>query len=52
LEEHLAAIERDLIRRALLKAKRNKTLAAKLLGIPRPVLYRRMEALEMSDDDL
>ena len=50
LEEHLAAIERDLIRRALLKAKRNKTLAAKLLGIPRPVLYRRMEALEMSDD--
>lgn len=52
LEEHLAAIERDLIRRALLKAKRNKTLAAKLLSIPRPVLYRRMEALEMSDDDL
>jgi len=52
LEEHLAAIERDLIRRALLKAKRNKTLAAKLLGIPRPVLYRRMEALEMRDDEL
>ena len=52
LEEHLAAIERDLIRRALLKAKRNKTLAAKLLGIPRPVLYRRMEALDMSDDDV
>lgn len=52
LDEHLAAIERDLIRRALIKAKRNKTLAAKLLGIPRPVLYRRMESLEMQDDDL
>lgn len=52
LDEHLAAIERDLIRRALIKAKRNKTLAAKLLGIPRPVLYRRMESLEMRDDDL
>ena len=52
LEAHLAAIERDLIRRAILKAKRNKTLAAKLLGIPRPVLYRRMESLEMRDDDL
>lgn len=50
LEEHLAAIERDLIRRALTKAKRNKTLAAKLLGIPRPVLYRRMEALNLSDE--
>lgn len=50
LEEHLASIERDLIRRALLKAKRNKTLAAKLLGIPRPVLYRRMGALEISDE--
>lgn len=52
LDEHLAAIERDLIRRALIKAKRNKTLAAKILGIPRPVLYRRMESLEMRDDDL
>lgn len=51
LEEHLAAIERDLIRRALKKAKRNKTLAAKLLSIPRPVLYRRMEALGMADDE-
>lgn len=50
LEEHLAAIESDLIRRALVKAKRNKTLAAKLLGIPRPVLYRRMEVLKISDE--
>ncbi len=51
LEEHLAAIERELIRRALKKAKRNKTLAAKLLNIQRPVLYRRMEALGISDDE-
>lgn len=50
LEEHLATIERDLIRRALAKAKRNKTLAAKLLGIPRPVLYRRMEVLKISEE--
>lgn len=52
LEAHLASIERDLIRRAILKAKRNKTLAAKLLGIPRPVLYRRMESLEMRDEEI
>jgi DNA-binding NtrC family response regulator len=51
LEDHLADIERDIIRRALKKAKRNKTLAAKLLSIPRPVLYRRIEALGMSDED-
>lgn len=51
LEEHLAGIERDLIRRALKKAKRNKTVAAKLLSIQRPVLYRRMEALGMTDDE-
>ena len=50
LDEHLASIERDLIRRALIKAKRNKTLAAKLLGIPRPVLYRRMEVLKIGDE--
>lgn len=50
LEEHLATIERDLIRRALVKAKRNKTLAAKLLGITRPVLYRRMEVLKIGDE--
>ena len=50
LDEHLATIERDVIRRALIKAKRNKTLAAKLLGIPRPVLYRRMEVLKIGDE--
>ncbi len=51
LEEHLAGIERELIQRALKKAKRNKTLAAKLLRIQRPVLYRRMEVLGITDED-
>ena len=49
LEAHLASVERDLIDRALAQAKQNKTLAAKLLGIPRTVLYRRLEALGYSD---
>lgn len=49
LEEHLASVERELIERALTKAKQNKTLAAKLLGMPRPVLYRRMQALGLID---
>jgi DNA-binding NtrC family response regulator len=51
LEGHLADIERDLIRRALKKAKRNKTLAAKLLHINRQSLLRRITALEMGDAD-
>ncbi len=49
LEAHMAAVERDLINRALIQAKQNKTLAAKLLGIARPVLYRRMDALGLSN---
>lgn len=49
LVEHLEQIERTLIERALVKAKQNKTLAAKLLHMPRPVLYRRMQALGMLD---
>lgn len=51
LESHMIAVERDLITRALTKAKQNKTQAAKLLGIPRPVLYRRMEAVGLSDQE-
>ena len=50
LESHMMAVERDLIARALAQAKQNKTQAAKLLGIPRPVLYRRMEALGLSGE--
>jgi DNA-binding NtrC family response regulator len=51
LESHLATVERDLITRALAQTKQNKTLAAKLLGIPRPVLYRRMDALGLSSTE-
>jgi DNA-binding NtrC family response regulator len=51
LEEHLAEIERDLIRRAMKQAKRNKTLAAKFLHLHRNALIRRIAALEMDDDE-
>lgn len=51
LEEHLAQVERELIQRALTQAKQNKTQAAKLLSIARPVLYRRLEALGLLDSD-
>ena len=46
LEENLAAIESRLIGAALQKAKGNKTRAAKLLGISRFALNRRLERLQ------
>lgn len=45
LDEMLGQIERELIRRALAQAKGNKTKAAKLLGMTRPRLYRRLVQL-------
>jgi DNA-binding NtrC family response regulator len=45
LEEFLAGIEEELIRRALARAKGNKTKAARLLGMTRPRLYRRLVQL-------
>jgi len=42
LEHFLARIERELLVRALERAKGNKTKAAKLLGMTRPRLYRRL----------
>lgn len=45
LDEYLAHVERELIRRALARAKNNKARAARLLGTTRPKLYRRMEQL-------
>lgn len=50
LDEFLARIEVELIRRALAQAKGNKTKAAKLLGMTRPRLYRRMEQLGLLDE--
>lgn len=45
LEEFLARVERELIARAMRKAKGNKSRAAKMLGLTRPRLYRRLVQL-------
>lgn len=45
LDEFLKRVERELIRRALAQAKGNKARAARLLGLTRPRLYRRMAQL-------
>jgi transcriptional regulator with PAS, ATPase and Fis domain len=47
LEEFLARVERELITRAMRRAKGNKSKAAKLLGLTRPRLYRRILQLGM-----
>lgn len=50
LEEFMGQIERELIERAFARAKGNKTKAAKLLGMTRPRLYRRLVQLGMVDE--
>lgn len=45
LDKYLGQIELELIQRALRRAKGNKTKAARLLGLNRPRLYRRMVQL-------
>ncbi len=50
LDEFLSEVEQELIRRAMQKAKGNKTKAAKLLGVTRARLHRRLEQ-GGSDDD-
>ncbi len=45
LEALLARIEKELIERALKRSKGNKSKAAKLLGLTRPRLYRRLVQL-------
>ncbi|HEV3136807.1 MAG TPA: helix-turn-helix domain-containing protein [Pirellulales bacterium] len=47
LEEFLARVEKELITRAMRRAKGNKSKAAKLLGLTRPRLYRRLVQLGM-----
>ena len=48
LTAFLAQVETELIRRALTQAKQNKSKAAKLLGLTRPRLYRRMVQLGLA----
>jgi DNA-binding NtrC family response regulator len=49
LDEFLRHIERELIRRAIARSKGNKTKAARLLGLTRPRLYRRMVQLGLEE---
>lgn len=51
LEDFLAHVERELIERALLRAKGNKSKAARLLGMTRPRLYRRLVQLGLEQAD-
>jgi two-component system response regulator HydG len=44
----LADVERDHIQRALVRARGNKKAAAKMLGVSRRALYRRLERLDMA----
>jgi DNA-binding NtrC family response regulator len=43
MREAVGALERDLLRAALEKARGNRTVAAKLLGIARPQLYAKLD---------
>ena len=49
LREALARLERDLLSAALQRAEGNRTAAAKLLGIPRPQLYAKLEEHGLSE---
>jgi len=51
LEDLLQARERELIQQALQDARGNKSVAADLLQIPRPKLYRRLAALGWAMDE-
>jgi len=50
LDEFLGRVERELIRRALGRSKGNKAKAARLLGMTRPRLYRRMQQLGLLEE--
>jgi len=51
LDQVLGTIEKDRIMSALAEANGQRTLAAKMLGISRSRLYRRMEALGIASGD-
>ncbi|CAN5688336.1 hypothetical protein BH23PLA1_BH23PLA1_09280 [soil metagenome] len=50
LDEMLERLERRLIEQALQRARRNKSLAARLLHISRPRLHRRINELRIPDE--
>jgi len=50
LDEFLAQVEEELIRRAMAQAKGNKAKAARLLGVSRPRLYRRLLQLGLESE--
>lgn len=50
LDRFLGEVERELIRRALAQAKGNKAKAARLLGMTRPRLYRRLVQLGLTSE--
>lgn len=51
LEQYLKQVEFDQIQQALTASRQNKTKAAKLLGLTRARLYRRMEQLGITDEE-
>jgi arginine utilization regulatory protein len=51
LSQRLRNLERDLIEEALRRAKGNQSQAAKLLGIGRPVLVRKLSRLRLRHKD-
>jgi DNA-binding NtrC family response regulator len=52
LDQFLAEIEREVIQRALRRARGNKAQAARLLGVPRPRLLRRLTQLGLTEPRL
>ena len=51
LDEFLAQIERELLERAMRRTKGNKAKAARMLGLTRPRLYRRLVQLGLVKND-
>ena len=48
-DDLLVNVEREHIQRALMRANGNKKAAARMLGLSRRALYRRLERLDLGD---